>query len=422
MPQAVGGKRSMKGKKCSYGNLLTERLKHMWQTAVASFAAYFLLLPSTAFTLEPSTASCLIDLESGQILLAENASAPIKTASVLPAIAVYATLMELQRNSLDISSPLETPVPENRPATPPASNTADTIEDALRAILAASSREALAAIANTVFHGAPIMAASMNERAAALGLHISCSAPAEGQQECISSSEDAARLVSALYRDFPVARILAVAPGAKFGDKVLPNSNPFLKLSNAVTGLTFIQEAHGWSGLIIAENPRPTGRLRRLVAAVLNAEDEKSLRNRLSTMLLRAYRDYDTIRIFDAGDVVAKLPLYRGKTDFVDAIAEKPVYATLSRERMLERGSNAVEIRIERRAPLAAPIHAGDRLGQACIFIDNKLIGTTPIVAATDVQESSFWKRLIDTVRLALDAKREHPPAAEATIKSTDDF
>lgn len=123
----------------------------MWQTAVASFAAYFLLLPSTAFTLEPSTASCLIDLESGQILLAENASAPIKTASVLPAIAVYATLMELQRNSLDISSPLETPVPENRPATPPASNTADTIEDALRAILAASSREALAAIANTVF-------------------------------------------------------------------------------------------------------------------------------------------------------------------------------------------------------------------------------------------------------------------------------
>lgn len=89
---------------------------------------------------------------------------------------------------------------------------------------------------------------------------------------------------------------------------------------------------------------------------------------------------------------------------------------------MLERGSNAVEIRIERRAPLAAPIHAGDRLGQACIFIDNKLIGTTPIVAATDVQESSFWKRLIDTVRLALDAKREHPPAAEATIKSTDDF
>lgn len=433
-----------RGTPAAGGLTLLKRFVAAAAIAASALPAFLASAPACAAepasAASPAAAACLVDLESGQTILAEHSDEPIESDAALPAVAAYAALAQADRTGKSLGSPLaEAPSAAESEASPaneksageaaakPAEKSTDqateaegnrpragaALSDALRALLAASSADPLKPLADSLFGGLAAMADAMNAEAKALGLKRTAFRADGGRIRTIrTSAEDAALAAEALYRDYPVARLLAAAPGADFGGRVLPNTNFFLSLSNAVTGLTVLEEPRGWSGLILAENPRRSGRVRRLAAAVLGAPGQEALRERISTMLLRAYRDYDTIQIFKAGDAVAELPLYRGEADSVAAVAEEAVFATLSRERMLERGSNAVEIRIERQAPLAAPIAAGERLGEAVVFVDGRPIGRTPIAAAADVKEAGFWKRLADTVRMALDARSGRAPAA----------
>ena len=103
---------------------------------------------------------------------------------------------------------------------------------------------------------------------------------------------------------------------------------------------------------------------------------------------------YGNLMVIEAGDTVAKVPVHlalsRGDEDFymlrctvpedVSVFAE---YDTESLETLELRPYFFSDV-------LSAPIKAGERLGGIDIFIDGKLCGNAPLVAANDVEANAF--------------------------------
>ena len=49
---------------------------------------------------------------------------------------------------------------------------------------------------------------------------------------------------------------------------------------------------------------------------------------------------------------------------------------------------------------LIAPLTQGQKVGTVSISVDGKLVKTEPLVVLQAVEPGSWWKRLIDTIRL----------------------
>lgn len=132
--------------------------------------------------------------------------------------------------------------------------------------------------------------------------------------------------------------------------------------------------------------------MRRLLAVSLNNNDRDSLRQEISSLLLRGYRDYETLKLYSEGDFVANVPIYKGEETDVRAVVPQTVFITMTTEQMLTAGAKALEVRVRYASPLIAPIKAGQYVGTLEIHAGLKLAQTIPLVAQSDVDEGNFWK------------------------------
>lgn len=184
-----------------------------------------------------------------------------------------------------------------------------------------------------------------------------------------------------------------------------------MKRSPAITGVYVSpkREHIASTAAVLSENPKGSdGRLRRLLAVSLNNNDRDSLRQEISSLLLRGYRDYETLKLYSEGDFVANVPIYKGEETDVRAVVPQTVFITMTTEQMLTAGAKALEVRVRYASPLIAPIKAGQYVGTLEIHAGLKLAQTIPLVAQSDVDEGNFWKRFRDTVRIALSQKILH--------------
>lgn len=363
-------------------------------------AAALLLL---AFTAAPAAASTiLIDLESGQTLLEENPDAAQNAAAMAPLMAVYTALDLMRGDEGRFTAETPNPWAAGRAGAPKTVDVAMLLE----AALLNGSREALTALPGALALTPEAFAQRMNAAAARLGMtSAQFSHPCGASAPCIASARDVARLARALYDEFPVARVWGSAQTMEVpGLPVLKTSNLLLAHSPAITGVFIAPDESPASGAALSENPRGAqARIRRLLAVELNAENRRTLRERIAALFLRAYRDYETLEIYQPGDPVARLPVFKGGKSGVSALAEEAVFATLPRERMISKGAGAFSIRVSYASPLVAPIYKGDRLGALHVLLDGVEVASAPLAAAEDVPEGGFWTRFVDTLRLALE-------------------
>jgi len=235
--------------------------------------------------------------------------------------------------------------------------------------------------------------------------------PCTNSEPCTSSAEDIAHLALALFRDFSISRIWAAQQ--RFTASGLPpqtTSNFLLIHSPAISGIFIAPDEKNSCAVVLSENPRNSGnRIRRLLAVELNAPDQKALRDRLSALFLRAWRDYETLRIYDKGTIVAQIPVFKGRVRKVAGVLNEDLFATLPREQMISNGSNAFDIRVSYSSLLVAPVAQGDLIAEVKIYADGREIANAPLAAAENVPLGGFWARFRDTLRIALDQDVLHP-------------
>ena len=342
----------------------------------------FILLPLFALPSAVAASSVLVDLESSQIILSDRPRTPENASSMLPLMTVYTTLELLKNGTIENKLFESVKNPWGGPDL--------TLADLLQGLLMTGDPEANA-----------------------LGMFATeFTFPCNENTPCISTAQDMALLAESLYTHHAISRIWGASHSLTLPDgKILHTENFFLEKSPAITGVYVSPKRKhiASSAAVLSENPKGSdGRLRRLLVVSLNNNDRDSLRQEISSLLLRGYRDYETLKLYSDGDFVANVPIYKGEETDVRAVVPQTVFITMTTEQMLTAGAKALEVRVRYASPLIAPIKAGQYVGTLELHAGLKLAQTIPLVAQSDVDEGNFWKRFRDTVRIALSQEILH--------------
>jgi D-alanyl-D-alanine carboxypeptidase len=217
-------------------------------------------------------AQLLVDVESGKVLAAEDATVPWYPASVTKLTTLYVTLKALKAGRVTPDTLFT--VSSNASAQEPAKmgfpiGTQVTVDNAIKMMMVKSANDMAVVLAEGVSGSIEKFADEMNEAAHELGMTQTSyvnpnGLPAEGQ---ITSARDLAILARALIRDFPEYDFYWHIPAIKFGRRVFRNLNPLIDRYPGADGMkTGFICASGFNLVATA-----TRNDKRLIAVVLGA-------------------------------------------------------------------------------------------------------------------------------------------------------
>jgi D-alanyl-D-alanine carboxypeptidase len=195
------------------------------------------LCAGAAMTLAATNANCdsylLVDIDSGKVLRAHNATMPWYPASVTKIMTTYLTLRAVEEGRLRFDTLLtvspnavaQQPVKMGFPA-----GTKVTVDNALKMLLVKSANDIAVVLAEGVAGSIDNFAELMNKTAARLGMTQSHFVNPNGlpADEQITSARDLAILVRAVKREFPQYDYLWHLPGIRYGKRVVRNYNTLL--------------------------------------------------------------------------------------------------------------------------------------------------------------------------------------------------
>ncbi len=206
-----------------------------------------------------------------------------------------------------------------------------------------------------------------------------------------STASDLALLTSALIRDYPEYYKLYSEREYRYNDITQRNRNQLLWLDPNVDGVkTGHTESAGYS---LIASARRGGR--RLVSVVIGTTSE-SLRSRESQKLLNfGFQAYDTLRLYQKGDAIGKLQVWKGSEPELKAGVAADLYVTVPK-------GTADQLRAElvSQQPLIAPLEAGARVATLRVAHDGKPLAEYPVIALQGVAVAGFFARTWDSVRL----------------------
>ena len=239
-----------------------------------TFAAALLSLLAPALTATPASASSniLVDIDTGKVLHAENATYPWYPASVTKLMTTYVTLQAIKQGRITLDSlftvsrnaAMQAPTKMGFPV-----GTQVTVDNALKMLLVKSANDMAILLAEGVDGSIENFADDMTQTAHRLGMTQSNfvnpnGLPADGQ---ITSARDLAILARALIHDFPEYDSYWHIPAIKFGRRVVRNYNKLIGRYPGADGMkTGFICASGFN--LVATATRGD---KRLVAVVLGA-------------------------------------------------------------------------------------------------------------------------------------------------------
>jgi D-alanyl-D-alanine carboxypeptidase (penicillin-binding protein 5/6) len=133
----------------------------------------------------------------------------------------------------------------------------------------------------------------------------------------------------------------------------------------------------------------------RFIAVVMGAKSE-AIREREALRLLNyGFRNFASVSLFKQGDVLVRLPVWKGTVGEVELAASETGIVTLPIDLQ-------ADVSWEARAPerLFAPIKSGQNIGEAVIATQEKVFKTVPLVAVQDVPPAGFFKQVFHSAAL----------------------
>ena len=338
----------------------------------------------------------VVDLLSGQTLVAANENDRLEPASLTKMMTGYVVYTAMRERRFDPGKPIT--VSANAASAGGSrmyltAGQAVAAADLIRGMVVQSGNDAAIALAEAVAGSEDAFVQLMNQQAARMGLTGTHFANATGKPapEHYSTARDLATLAAALIRDFPEQYAQYSQKDFTFNGIAQTNRNRLLWTDPTVDGVkTGFTEAAGY-GLVASA--RRNGR--RLVSVVLGAQSD-GLRTSESQKLLNfAFQAYDTRLMFRKGEPVARPEIYKGTKSSIAVGFERDVWLTLPRERF-----TGLAATLETRQPFVAPLAQGEKAGIMKLTRDNAPLAEYPVVALEEVPVAGFLSRGWDTLRL----------------------
>ena len=338
----------------------------------------------------------LVDVLSGETLVAQNADEPREPASLTKLMTAYLAFKALRDKALMPSQMVKVSekawrAEGSRMFIDP--KKAVSVDELLRGEIVQSGNDAAIALAEAVAGSEATFVELMNKEAARIGMTKTHFVNATGLSapQHVSTAADLARIATAIVRDFPEYYPLYSIKEYRYNNITQSNRNRLLWSDPYVDGMkTGFTDAAGYC-LVASAKRGP----RRLLAVVLGAGSDASRASEAQKLLNFGFQFYDTVQLYQNGQSVSTVRVWKGAEDSVSAGFVADQYLTLPKGQ-----AEKLKLMLETNEPLVAPIARGQRVGAVKVSFDGKPVGEFPLVALTDVAPASFFGRMWDTIRL----------------------
>ena len=337
------------------------------------------------------------DLSSGQVLASHKADERVEPASLTKLMTAYVVFGALREKKLSPGQQVRVSVrawraPGSRMFIDPRRPV--TVDELIRGMEVQSGNDACIALAEAVAGSEEVFAQMMNREAERLGLKNTRFANATGLPDAkhYSTAADLYRLSAALIRDFPAeyAQYYALKE-FRYNNVTQPNRNRLLWLDSSVDGMkTGHTEAAGYC--LIASSKRGS---RRLLSVLLGGTSETGRAQESLKLLNWGYQFFDSVKLYDAGNAVKSVRVWKGAANEVKVGATSQLLVTVPKGE-----SGKLKAELVSQQPLIAPLAKGQQVGTLRVTFDGKPHAEYPVVALDSVGGAGLLGRAWDTLRL----------------------
>jgi len=358
------------------------------RVAPATFAAPTVAAPSYA----------LLDVTSGQTIVAENADERRDPASLTKLMTAYLVFAALRDKTITPSQMVKVSeaawkAEGSRMFIEP--RKAVSVDELVHGMIVQSGNDASVALAELVAGTEAAIAERMNQEVKRLGLLNTHFVNATGlsHPQHYASANDLARLAAALIRDFPEYYPFYALKEYRYNNITQANRNRLLWIDPYVDGVkTGHTETAGWC--LVASARRGE---RRLLSVVLGAGSDAARAGESQKLLNYGFQAFDTVELYGPDKPVSKLRVWKGAAAEVAAGFFAGQHVTLPKGK-----ADKLTLTLAATEPLVAPVTRGQRVGVVNVALEGKPIAEFPLVALEDVPAGNVFGRAWDTVRLWL--------------------
>ncbi len=368
----------------------------LFTTSLAKAADSTALLPPPPAPDIAARSFVLMDFQSGQVLQSLKPDEPVDPASLTKLMTAYLTFTALKQGRLKPEQTL--PVSEKAWRSEGSRmfiklHSQVAVEDLMKGMIVQSGNDACVTLAEGIAGTEEAFAMLMNTEARRLGMSHTHFVNATGlpHAQHYSTGRDLALLTAAIIRDFPEYYPLYSIKEFRYNNITQPNRNRLLWQDPFVDGVkTGHTEAAGYCLITSAKRSEM-----RLISVVLGTSSDNARTTESQKLLNYGFQFYETYRLYQQGQVVTTLPVYKGSENSVKAGFQRNVYLSLPKGYYPH-----AKVTLTSRQPLLAPLMSGQVVGTLTVNVNAKPVADLSLQALDDVKVAGLFGRIWDSVKL----------------------
>lgn len=397
---------------------------YYWNTMMKRFLILFLVFVcfgvNAAEFQTNAKSALLIDYDSGNEIFAKNADVLMPPSSMLKLMTLTVLFDALKSGELKLSDTMA--VSENadykNPLWYPASKMClvngqkITVRDAILGIIVLSAGDASVTVAEKLAGSENQFTELMKKKAREIGMVKSTFGNASGlpNDNNLMTAREIAMLAKYIITQYPEIYPLFATRRFEFTDTKTDwckdwtathtmNYNKLLFLMPGSDGLKTGHTADGGYGVVASAKIRG----RRLIGVIngYKASGHDDLAEEMKKLLNYGFKNTQTKIFYRPGDVLAKVPVWYGKSATVDATIQENVAITLPKDYPMKN----VRVLARFDEPIAAPVNPGDKVGEVVIEKNGDVVNRVALVAKDDVKKVILFKRFFKNISVIIRGK-----------------
>jgi D-alanyl-D-alanine carboxypeptidase (penicillin-binding protein 5/6) len=346
-----------------------------------------------------ATAYILIDAQSGEVLVENNADKKLPPASLTKMMTSYILSYELAEGNVKKSDMVM--VSKNAWAQNFPGSSLMWIEvgkevelaDLHRGVIISSGNDASVAVAEHLAGSESAFADIMNQHAQLLGMEHTHYVNAHGlpHPDHYTTPRDLSLLAKAIIYGFPDDYAIYKEKEFTYNNIRQTNRNTLMWRDPSVDGLkTGHTEEAGYCLVASAEKNGM-----RLISVVMGTKSKGARRQETQKLLSYGFRYFESYKLYDAGEVLNTSKVWAGQLDTVELGITEGIHLTVPRGKA---GEVKAEMQID--DIIKAPVIKGQELGQVVFTLSGETLYSAPLRAMSSVNEAGLISRLWDDLVL----------------------
>ncbi len=355
--------------------------------------------------IDPSECSSIyvMEYDSGDVIFAQNEHERRSPASMVKMMLLYIVFDKIESGEISLTDILKTSAHASNMGGSQVylkHNEEFTLKELLQAVIVKSANDAAMSIAEYIGGSSQGFVDLMNLKAAELSLentHFETPhglPPSKGQKSDYSSAHDLAILGRTLIQRFPELTEWGDVEtmGFRNDEFIMTNTNRMIGSFEGCDGIK--TGYHQDAGYCITATAVRDGV--RIISVVMGCRGSKERFNEASRFLTLGFNLYSRRNVIQKGIIIdADIPVIDG-----EELQIKPVTAE-DLELVLRNDKTDKIIKKTRLIKeLTAPVQKGKQCGSIEILLDDKVLGAVDLIVGQDIDEVSFWGKILRAVGL----------------------